>query len=390
MGARMFPYGPRICIRTRIRPWIFTPTAPLTQRQSDYSGFSGKVVNRRCFYLLPALIAVVMLVSGCGTTKPSDSGDRTGNQPWVLLTSAEVEQVKSLAMGAAVTKGWKITDASGDKLLIRRPLSTTQAKAFAGEPVSKAAVEVRTDFDKRRTGVAVGVAAAMVADKITGKGKKSPIRVDVTDSYRKELSHSLSALRRSWGKNRRRIAAAMRPLPTRDTVSEDEDTEDTSGASAGGKVNAAASSPSEKTTATPIAALRADNKAITAAAPSTHSRPAPVEDRILSKPHSVRSSTPDRAMTAAAPSTCSRPAPVEDRAPSRRVAGSGMRNGTSRSPSQPMLGRQLIDATSDTPESGLRWLRDLQPLRHFSANRRRALYRIPSTGLQPPRHRLGP
>jgi len=275
-------------------------------------------VNRRCCYPLSALIAVVMLVSGCGTTdEPSDPGGRKGDQPWILLTGAEIEQAKSLAMGAAVTKGWKITDASGNKLLIRRPLSTTQAKAIAGEPVSKAAVEVRTDFDKRRTGVAVMVAAAMVADKTTDKGKKSPLRIDVTDSYGKELSHSLSALRRSWWKNRQRIAAAMRPLSTRDAVSKEEDRKDSAGARARGKVDAAASPPPEKTAATPIAASGADNKAMTATAPSTRSRPAPVEDRILSRPRAIRSRTPDRAVTAAAPSTRSRPAPVADRTLSR-------------------------------------------------------------------------
>jgi len=309
-------------------------------------------VNRRCCYPLPVLIAVVMLVSGCGTTEPSDSGKHTGNQPWILLTGAEVEQAKSLAMGAAVTKGWKITDASGDRLLIRRPLSPTQAKAIAGEPVSRAAVEVRTDFDKRRAGVAVIVAATMVADKITDKGKKSPLEVDVTDSRRKELSHSLNALRRSWWKNRPRIAAAMRPLPTRDAVSADEDTEDNSGAKARGKVDAAASSPPEKTEKT-------------AAAPSARSRPAPVEDRTRSRSRSITPRTPDRAMTATVPSIRNRPVSVADRAPSRRVAASGMRNGTSQSPSQPTLGRQLIDAASDALESGLRRLRDLRPLRHF-------------------------
>jgi len=70
-------------------------------------------------------------------------------------------------------------------------------------------------------------------------------------------------------------------------------------------------------------------------------------------------------VTAAAPSTRSRPVPAADRAPSRRVAASGVRNGTSQSPAQPTLGRQLIDATSDALESGLRRLQDLYPLHHF-------------------------
>jgi len=45
-------------------------------------------------------------------------------------------------------------------------------------------VEVRTDFDKRWAGVDVTVVAAMIADKITGKGGNSALRIDVTDSYR--------------------------------------------------------------------------------------------------------------------------------------------------------------------------------------------------------------
>ncbi len=257
-----------------------------------------------------------MFVSGCGTTKLPDLVDLRGNRPWVFLADAEVQQAKSLAMGSAVTKGWKIADASGDKLLVRRPLSTTTAMAIAGEPVSTAAVEVKTDFNQRRAGVDVVVAATMVAAKITAKGQKSVLRIDVTDSYRNELDLSLNALRRSWEENRWRIAAAMRPLPTKDVVSKGEDTEDTFGAIAGRETDTAAASPPEKTAAAPIAASSTDNRAMTAAVPSTRGQAAPVEDRALSAPPPITSGTTDRAMTAAVPSSRSRVAPVEDQAPS--------------------------------------------------------------------------
>ncbi|WP_165741921.1 hypothetical protein [Candidatus Thiosymbion oneisti] len=273
-------------------------------------------MSRRCFYPLPVLVAVVMFVSGCGTTKLPDLVDLRGNRPWVFLADAEVQQAKSLAMGSAVTKGWKIADASGDKLLVRRPLSTTTAMAIAGEPVSTAAVEVKTDFNQRRAGVDVVVAATMVADKITAKGQKSVLRIDVTDSYRNELDLSLNALRRSWEENRWRIAAAMRPLPTKDVVSKGEDTEDTFGAIAGRETDTAAASPPEKTAAAPIAASSTDDRAMTAAVPSTRGQAAPVEDRALSAPPPITSGTTDRAMTAAVPSSRGRVAPIEDQAPS--------------------------------------------------------------------------
>ncbi len=258
-------------------------------------------MNRRCLYPLPVLIAVVMLVSGCGTTKLPDLVDLKGNEPRIFLAGAEVQQAKSLAMGAAVTKGWKIADAAGDKLLVRRPLSATTAEAIAGEPVSTAAVEVKTAFDKRRAGVDVIVAAAMVADKITGKGEKSTVRIDVTDGYRNELNLSLDKLQRSWEKNRWRIAAAMQPIPTRDVASRGEDTEDTFGAMAGGEADTTAPSPPEETAAPPIAASSTDDRAITAAVPNTRSRPAPVEDRALSILYPITPNATDRAMTTAAP-----------------------------------------------------------------------------------------
>ena len=278
-------------------------------------GFRGEVVNRRCFYPLPVLIAVVMLVSGCGTTELPDLVDFKGNKPRIFLAGAKVQEAKSLAMGAAVTKGWQIADTAGDKLLVRRPLSVATAEAIAGEPVAMAAIEVKTDFNQRRAGVDVIVAAAMVAHKLTEKGEKSAVRVDVTEeNYKETLNRSLNALRQSWERNRWRIAAAMRPASTKGKVSEDEDRGDTFGTGADGKTDTPAPSPPKKAAAAPVADSSTGDRAVTATVPSTRGRPAPVEDRALSTPRSVTPSTTDRVGVAAAPRTRGRPAPVEDRA----------------------------------------------------------------------------
>ena len=268
-------------------------------------GFRGEVVNRRCCYPLPVLIAVVMLGGGCGTTKLPELVDLKGNKPWIFLAGAEVRQAKSLAMGAAVTKGWQLADAAGDKLLVSRPLSTTTAQAIAGEPVARAAIEVKTDFDQRRAGVDVIVAATMVADKLTKKGEKSAVKVDVTEHYRNELSLSLNALQRSWKQNRWRIAAAMRPTSTKGRVSKDEDRGDTFGTGADGKADGKtdtpAPSPPETTATAPVAASSSEDRAVTAVASGTRRGPAPVEDRALSRPRPITPSTIPGTVSAAGP-----------------------------------------------------------------------------------------
>ena len=291
-------------------------------------------MNRRCFYPLPVLIAVVMLVSGCGTTELPDLVDFKGNKPWIFLAGAKVQEAKSLAMGSAVTKGWQIADTAGDKLLVKRPLSAATAEAIAGEPVAMAAIEVKTDFNQRRAGVDVIVAAAMVTHKLTEEGEKSAVRVDVTENYKETLNRSLNALRQSWERNRWRIAAAMRPALTKGKVSEDEDRGDTFGTGADGKTDTPAPPPPKKAAAAPVADSSTGDRAVTATVPSTRGRPAPVEDRALSMPYPVAPSTTDSTLTTAAPigvwgsndratitvppvGVPSRAAPIEDRALSR-------------------------------------------------------------------------
>jgi hypothetical protein len=165
-------------------------------------------VETRLFELLATSVGFALILGGCSTTGPAKShSSLTG--PEIFLAGADVQQVKSLAMGSAVTKGWEIVDKSDDRLLIRHSLDAAAAEAAVKGPVSSASVEVATDFSKRQDGVDVVVAATLIADR-AGKEKET---LDFTEGYKDELERSLSSLQEAWEKNRWRIASATPPLP---------------------------------------------------------------------------------------------------------------------------------------------------------------------------------
>ncbi|CAD7852918.1 MAG: hypothetical protein, partial [Olavius algarvensis Gamma 1 endosymbiont] len=64
------------------------------------------------------------------------------------------------------------TSASRSRLRLPRTTRLALRASLAGS--------VRTDFNARRAGVDVVAGAALIADKITEKGEKSAIRIDVT------------------------------------------------------------------------------------------------------------------------------------------------------------------------------------------------------------------
>jgi len=183
-----------------------------------------RTILKPCLSLLTALLAAAMLVGGCGMIgfSKSDPVSPVRNRPRTFLAGAEVPQARSLAMGSAVVKGWKIVDTAGNRLLIERPLDIAVAERIVGKrPVTTAAVAVRTDFNARWMGVDVTADAAIIAIQVTEPGERSAIEIDLTDFYWDELNDSLTALQRSWEKNRQRIAAAVRPVPTRTASPED-------------------------------------------------------------------------------------------------------------------------------------------------------------------------
>jgi len=258
---------------------IFRPRLSVARAAKSF--FRGRFVKRRSYVLLPMLISVGLLLGGCSSTGTSSLNTRTydASKPQTFLAGAEVEQAKSLAMGSATTKGWKIVDSSGDRLVVTRPLSSTAAQSIAGEPVSAATVEVKSEFFKRQNGVDVVVDATMIANK----GKKSQRRIDFTDSYKDDLNRSLKSLQRAWSENRWRVASATPPLATKTTYPQD----DTSG----GPTQTADAAPTVDTgsayvtdqdtrTATATAAPAPAMAGTAAVAASTAtSGAAPVEDR---------------------------------------------------------------------------------------------------------------
>lgn len=143
------------------------------------------------------------------------------NKPQTFLAGAEVEQAKSLAMGSAVTNGWNIVDSSGNKLIVRRPLSVAAAQSITGAPVSTASVEVTSGFFKRQDGVDVVVGATMIENA----GSKSQRKIDFTDNYKDDLNRSLNSLQQAWNENRWRVASATPPLQPKVADSESVGTE---------------------------------------------------------------------------------------------------------------------------------------------------------------------
>jgi hypothetical protein len=177
-------------------------------------------VKRRRYFLPLTLVGVALLLIGCAATGPLGPGF-IPNGPQTFLAGADVAQARSLAMGSAVSKGWKIVDASGNGLLVRRALDTSAAESAVGGPVRNASVEVRTYFSQRQGGVDVVVGAAVIA----ATGSKPAETFDFTDSYEHELERSLESLRLSWEKNRWRIASVTPPLPRKETASEQQGTQ---------------------------------------------------------------------------------------------------------------------------------------------------------------------
>jgi hypothetical protein len=200
--------------------FIFDLISVASKRGAVKFDFPGEVVGTSLFQLMTTLIGATVLVGGCATTG-SLGPAYTLNGPKTLLPGADVQQAKSLAMGSAVSKGWKIVETSDNGLLMRRALDTAIAESLVGAPVRNASIDVRTGFIQRQEGVEVVVGATVIAER----DGKEPETMDFTDSYKNELERSLASLRSSWEENRWRIASATPPLPTTEAASAHDDTQ---------------------------------------------------------------------------------------------------------------------------------------------------------------------
>lgn len=176
-------------------------------------------MNARFLFNSLLLTATVLIAAGCATgPSPSADAQPEPNLPRTFLSGANVEQAKGLAMGTAVSKGWKIVESSDDRLLFRRPLNPAASGSAPGAS-TPTRVEVQTDFFQRQGGVDV----ALRAWAITNDGKKGEQKQDYTERYRDDLMQSLTSLRSAWERSRGRVATSVPPLPTSSVAAQGEE-----------------------------------------------------------------------------------------------------------------------------------------------------------------------
>ena len=179
----------------------------------DYLGVCA--VTWRLLMVLLSLTAVG-LFSGCATG-PRTAGVEADEQPEsiqgpsTLIAGARVSDVRSLAMGAARSKGWTIVSATDQKLVLRRPVNTDSPQAVeqgltsGGTPPE---IEVKTVFLQRPDGVNVVANAQLLTQGQAGAAQ----RIDYTETYRDSLMRSLASLRGAWAAHHGRVARGLPPM----------------------------------------------------------------------------------------------------------------------------------------------------------------------------------
>ena len=179
----------------------------------DYLGVCA--VTWRLLMVLLSLTAAG-LFSGCATG-PRTAGVDADEQlesiqgPSTLIAGARVSDVRSLAMGAARSKGWTIVSATDQKLVLRRPVNTDSPQAVeqgltsGGTPPE---IEVKTVFLQRPGGVNVVANAQLLTQGQAGAAQ----RIDYTETYRDSLMRSLASLRGAWAAHHGRVARGLPPM----------------------------------------------------------------------------------------------------------------------------------------------------------------------------------
>lgn len=189
-------------------------------------------MNLRGLLNLLALGSLVLTLAGCASSPRSgqyaDADDAMSqaavpdpNKPSMFFSGGNIQQVRGAAMGAAVTQGWEVQKAGRDSLILQRNLDDAAAENLApgaSRGPLPPVIEVRTDFFDRSGGVEVQLGA----EAVTARGTNKEVRQDYTETYRNELTHSLSILQNSWHEAGPRIANALPPIGgMRDTAPTD-------------------------------------------------------------------------------------------------------------------------------------------------------------------------
>ncbi|AHF05359.1 hypothetical protein MARPU_02320 [Marichromatium purpuratum 984] len=176
-------------------------------------------MNRRLAAHLSLLMLVAWLLGGCASSpdpRPQSLiPTNLSSLPQIQLAASERDQVRALAMGAARSKGWRITQSAPERLLLERPVTPDSALARVLDlPPEQLPVETRLEvasyFIDEGAVVRVASAAALVHPRAD---QPEPERRDVTSRLQPLLTQSLAALERTWQTHHQRLAEAAPPLP---------------------------------------------------------------------------------------------------------------------------------------------------------------------------------
>ena len=146
-------------------------------------------------------LSLALAISGCASVGGGSSGPEKvaigdiSQLPQVQLPGASMEEARSVAMAAARTRGWDITAADANRLLLERPLSPDlpQARALSS-PLAPPRMQVKTAIVDRRDGAIVALQAFVLTNPATQDEK----RIDYTSEYENQLLISLSSLSSAW------------------------------------------------------------------------------------------------------------------------------------------------------------------------------------------------
>jgi hypothetical protein len=171
-------------------------------------------VNLQRMMSIWGLVVLGLLQVGCASSPTTTVTDirpglwDAGDRPRMLFPGAKSAEVKSLAMGAARSRGWTIVESRNDRIVAQRALDPGSALA-SQMGRSDGLVEVTAYFVEQRGNLQVAMDAAVVTPTA---GSDRPARSDATEMLRPVLTDSLESLHASWSKHRGRVANAAPPL----------------------------------------------------------------------------------------------------------------------------------------------------------------------------------
>ena len=116
-------------------------------------------------------VTLLLFLAGCASQPERAATQRQARNidglPQTLLSGARLTHARSVAMAAARTKGWQITSAEQDRLVLERelPRESPQAVALGLQPGAPApSIQVETDLVERSDGTIVALRAGLIAE----------------------------------------------------------------------------------------------------------------------------------------------------------------------------------------------------------------------------------